>query len=78
MHFQGLGEEQIRRNAEMYGRNELTPPKKESTIIVFIKTLMGGFQLLLWAGSALSFAAYIAQSFQMDDPPEDNVMYIIF
>ncbi len=57
----------------MYGRNELTPPEKESNLVKFMKTLMGGFQLLLWAGSGLSLAAYIAQTFQMDSPPSDNV-----
>jgi len=73
--FQGLPDDQRIRNQEMYGKNLLTPPEKEALIITFLKTLVGGFQLLLWAGSFLSFAAYVAQSFQMDNPPLDNVKY---
>ena len=71
---QGLDDGQVKRNADKYGKNALTPPKKEPTWIKFLKTLIGGFQLLLWAGSFLSFAAYAAQSIQSSDPPADNVM----
>ena len=71
----GLSEEQRAKNLAVYGRNELTPPKKESVLLRFFKTLVGGFQLLLWAGAVLSFAAYIFQCFQMDEPPGDNVIF---
>src|SRR5687768_423628 len=56
-----------------YGKNELTPPEKEPLWLTFIKTLVGGFQLLLWAGSILSFGAYIAQVMQSSNPPHDNL-----
>lgn len=75
--FQGLELEQVDKNREKYGRNELTPPKMEPMWMKFIKTLVGGFQLLLWVGSILSFAAYIAQSFQSGDPPPDNVRLVL-
>ena len=74
--LQGLDDGQVQRNVEKYGKNELTPPKKDPTWLKFIKTLVGGFQLLLWAGSFLSFAAYVAVCFQSDNPPSDNVIQL--
>ncbi|CAG7834151.1 unnamed protein product [Allacma fusca] len=71
--FQGLDDSQVKRNLEKYGKNQLTPPKKDPLWLKFVKTLVGGFQLLLWAGSFLSFAAYITQCFQKTDPPSDNL-----
>ncbi len=64
-------------NLAKYGKNELTPPDKEPLWLTFLKTLTGGFQLLLWAGSILSFAAYIVQSIQMENAPPDNVSHLI-
>lgn len=63
----------MKRNREKYGVNQLTPPKKEPLWLKFIKTLVGGFQLLLWTGGILSFAAYITQYLSMGSPPPDNV-----
>ena len=63
----------MEKNRSKYGKNELSPPKETPMWLKFIKTLVGGFQLLLWAGSILSFAAYIAQCFQTSNPPSDNV-----
>lgn len=64
---------QIAQNLLKYGKNELTPPKTEPLWLKFLKTLVGGFQLLLWTGAILSFVAYGAQCFQSADPPQDNV-----
>ncbi|ODN05419.1 Sodium/potassium-transporting ATPase subunit alpha [Orchesella cincta] len=69
----GLSEDQVRRNREKYGINQLTPPKKEPTWLKFIKTLVGGFQLLLWVGGILSLIAYVTQYIQTGDPPPDNL-----
>lgn len=71
--LKGLDTPQVDKNQDKYGSNQLTPPKAEPMWLKFMKTLFGGFQLLLWAGSVLSFAAYIAQCFQSADPPSDNV-----
>ena len=62
-------------NLGKFGKNELTPPDKEPLWLTFLKTLTGGFQLLLWAGSFLSFGAYVAQALQIENPPPDNVKF---
>lgn len=69
----GLNDQQRERNGILYGKNELTPPEKESILWMFLKTLIGGFQLLLWAGCFLCLGAYISLCFQMENPPPDNV-----
>lgn len=69
----GLTTDQVKRNREKYGVNQLTPPKMEPLWLKFIKTLFGGFQLLLWVGGILSFAAYMALALTQSDPAPDNV-----
>ncbi|CAL8075214.1 unnamed protein product [Orchesella dallaii] len=69
----GLSGDQVKRNREKYGMNQLTPPKKEPLWLKFIKTLVGGFQLLLWVGGILSLIAYGTQYFQAGTPPPDNL-----
>ena len=63
---------------EKYGRNELTPPIVTPEIIKFLKTLSGGFALLLWIGALLCFIAYGIQynQYKGADVPQDNVSYI--
>lgn len=40
------------------GHNILTPPYKTPILLQFLSQLVGGFALLLWAGSILCFAVY--------------------
>lgn len=61
-------------NREKFGTNQLTPPKKVPLWLKFLKTLIGGFQLLLWVAAILSFIAYGVQYSETGaDTPSDNV-----
>jgi len=45
----GLKEEQVKEYLKAYGKNELTPPKKENKWIRLLKQMFGGiFNILLW------------------------------
>jgi hypothetical protein len=54
-----------------HGLNKLTPPPTTSEWIKFAKHLVGGFSILLWAGSILCFAMYALQAANIEDPPDD-------
>jgi magnesium-transporting ATPase (P-type) len=45
-----------------FGENKLTPPPKLPEWLKFLLHLVGGFSLLLWAGSVLCFAVYAINS----------------
>ena len=55
------------------GLNKLTPPPTPAEWIKFSKHLLGGFSLLLWAGSILCFATYALQAANIEDPPDDSL-----
>ncbi|KAK0402876.1 hypothetical protein QR680_016590 [Steinernema hermaphroditum] len=56
------------------GPNAFTPPKTTPAWIKFLKTLFGGFALLLWIGALLCFVTYAVESFTSENPvPLDNV-----
>uniref|UniRef100_A0A2K6GIA7 Sodium/potassium-transporting ATPase subunit alpha n=1 Tax=Propithecus coquereli TaxID=379532 RepID=A0A2K6GIA7_PROCO len=40
------------------GPNALSPPKRTSEIIKFLKQMVGGFSILLWIGAFLCYVAY--------------------
>ena len=56
-----------------YGPNRLTPPPSVPEWIKFAKHLLGGFALLLWAGSALCFISYTLQAAAYEHPDKDNL-----
>ncbi|XP_063797932.1 potassium-transporting ATPase alpha chain 2-like [Pseudophryne corroboree] len=55
------------------GPNELTPPKGTPEIVKFLKQMIGGFSLLLWAGAILCWIAYGVQYSQDNNIPRDNL-----
>ena len=55
------------------GLNKLTPPKTTPEWIKFCKHLLGGFSILLWAGSILCFVMYALQAAEIEEPPGDNL-----
>ncbi|XP_059157825.1 sodium/potassium-transporting ATPase subunit alpha-B-like [Physella acuta] len=68
-HTQDKAKELLERD----GPNALTPPKTQSELVKFAKTMLGGFATLLWIGAILCFIAYAIQASQNEDPPSDNL-----
>ena len=76
--FNGLLTVEACRRLELYGPNQLTPPKTLSEWVRFCQQLFGGFQILLWTGAILCFLAYGIQTTQFDSPPGDYVQITIY
>uniref|UniRef100_A0A8C5PDU8 Sodium/potassium-transporting ATPase subunit alpha n=1 Tax=Leptobrachium leishanense TaxID=445787 RepID=A0A8C5PDU8_9ANUR len=55
------------------GPNALTPPKGTPEIIKFLKQMIGGFSILLWAGAILCWIAYAIQYSQDKNIAGDNL-----
>ena len=55
------------------GPNILTPPKKTSEFVKFLKTMFTGFAALLWVGSVLCLVAYIVDRANSSHPSPDNL-----
>ncbi|XP_056398450.1 potassium-transporting ATPase alpha chain 2 isoform X2 [Hyla sarda] len=55
------------------GPNTLTPPKGTPEIVKFMKQMIGGFSLLLWAGAVLCWIAYGIQYSQDNNVARDNL-----
>ncbi|XP_006146786.1 potassium-transporting ATPase alpha chain 2 [Tupaia chinensis] len=55
------------------GPNALTPPKQTPEIIKFLKQMVGGFSILLWAGAVLCWIAYGIQYANDKSATLDNV-----
>nr|XP_032832154.1 potassium-transporting ATPase alpha chain 2-like [Petromyzon marinus] len=58
---------------EHNGPNSLTPPKGTPEWLKFMRQMMGGFSLLLWAGAILCWMAYGIQYSQDRNIPRDNL-----
>lgn len=69
----GLTNETAKEYLDRDGPNTLTPPPQTSEIVKFLKTLFGGFAILLWIGAFLSFFSYIIESSTQDNVAMDNV-----
>ena len=69
----GLTTAQAKANLERDGPNALTPPPTTPVWIKFLKTLFGGFSMLLWLGAVLCFLAYSIQATTLEEPPDDNL-----
>ncbi|XP_051787858.1 potassium-transporting ATPase alpha chain 2-like [Erpetoichthys calabaricus] len=55
------------------GPNVLTPPKGTPEIVKFLRQMISGFSLLLWAGAILCWIAYGVQVSQTPGVPRDNL-----
>ncbi|XP_059536831.1 potassium-transporting ATPase alpha chain 2 [Myotis daubentonii] len=55
------------------GPNALSPPKETPEIIKFLKQMVGGFSILLWAGAILCWIAYGIQYSSDKSSSLDNV-----
>ena len=61
----GLTSQEAAEAEKIHGKNAITPPPKESIIVKFFKTLLGGFQIMLIVGG---FLCFIVVGIQGDDP----------
>ncbi|XP_063842469.1 sodium/potassium-transporting ATPase subunit alpha-like isoform X2 [Scylla paramamosain] len=66
----GLCEEEVRARQERDGLNVLESIRRVSSVYIFLKQLVTGFSLLLWAGTALCIFAYVASILQRDTKNE--------
>lgn len=56
--IEGLSTAEVETRLEKYGLNEITPPPVTHWLVKFFLILIGGFQLMMWFGSALCFIVY--------------------
>jgi sodium/potassium-transporting ATPase subunit alpha len=54
----GLTAGEAEKRLEKYGLNEITPVPQTHWFIKFLLTMIGGFQLMMWGGSALCWVVY--------------------
>jgi sodium/potassium-transporting ATPase subunit alpha len=66
----GLTDDQVAKQRETDGWNELSPPKSTPEWLKFLMQMFGGFSTLLWVGSVLCFIAYGVQKSQ--EEPDDE------
>ncbi|XP_075260291.1 sodium/potassium-transporting ATPase subunit alpha-2-like isoform X2 [Convolutriloba macropyga] len=69
----GLSRKEARKRLDEDGPNALTPPKKQSEIVKFFKTMFSGFSLLLWIGAFLCFGSYIYKTLTTRDATMDDL-----
>ena len=55
------------------GPNAITPPKQLPEFLKFLKNMVGGFALLLWAVAIMSVVAYGIQQATSDNGDVSNV-----
>nr|CAH7743770.1 unnamed protein product [Callosobruchus chinensis] len=70
----GLTPEQATAVLHKVGPNTLTPSHKDPEILKFIRTLTGGFSLLLWIGAGLCFTAFLITKFSTQETDTDNLI----
>ena len=56
--IEGLSSAEAAELIKKYGPNRITPPPVTHWFVKFLWTLVGGFQIMLWFGSALCFVVY--------------------
>ncbi|XP_043657317.1 sodium/potassium-transporting ATPase subunit alpha isoform X1 [Drosophila teissieri] len=69
----GLSHLEAKLRLEINGPNILTPQPPTPKWIVFLKTMFGGFAVLLWAGAFLCYIGYLIQLQTQHEPPDDNL-----
>ena len=70
---QGLSDDQVHIRQRRDGPNAITPPKQLPEFLKFLKNLVGGFALLLWAAAIMSLVAYGIQQATTDGGDQSNV-----
>ncbi|XP_012578634.1 PREDICTED: potassium-transporting ATPase alpha chain 2 isoform X1 [Condylura cristata] len=69
----GLSGAQAAERLAKDGPNVLTPPKKTSEMVKFMKQMMGGFSILLWIGAILCWIAFGIQYSEDPSTSFDNL-----
>ena len=57
----GKSKAEVAESLAKYGQNKLTQNKRTPEWINFCRQFLGGFSILLWAGSILCIIAYLLQ-----------------
>ena len=70
---QGLSNDQVHFRQRRDGPNVITPPRQLPEFLKFLKNLVGGFALLLWAAAIMSLVAYGIQQATVDGGDQSNV-----
>ncbi len=70
---QGKTKSEVSESQSRYGQNKLTQNKTTPEWLNFCRQFIGGFSILLWAGSILCIIAYLLQASSYEHPPEDNL-----
>lgn len=55
---EGLSKEEVHDRQKKHGLNQMTPQKSQGYLVRYFILLVGGFQLMLWAGAVLSFIVF--------------------
>lgn len=66
----GLANEQVLEQREKFGKNELSPPKKDPPIVLFLKQFLDLFRVLLMIAGILSLISYFT------DPEVELNLYL--
>jgi sodium/potassium-transporting ATPase subunit alpha len=69
----GISQERAKYTLERDGPNEFSPPRITPEWIRLSKHMFGGFSVLLWSASILSFIVYSVQAATLEEPPGDNL-----
>ena len=70
---QGLSDDVVHFRQRRDGPNAITPPRQLPEFLKFLKNLVGGFALLLWAAAIMSVVAYGIQQATSDGGDQSNV-----
>ena len=71
--IKGLDEDVAAKRLEENGPNALTPPETISDLMRFLQNMFGWFNILLWTGSLLCFAAFSIEVYTIENPAYDNL-----
>lgn len=69
----GLIEQQVLKNQDRFGLNQLTPPPSTSEWVKLSRQLFGGFACLLWVGAIFCEVAFIIDLLHSNNPAYDNL-----
>ena len=71
--IRGKTKSEVIESQSKFGVNTLTQNKTTPEWLNFCRQFIGGFSILLWAGSVLCIIAYLLQASSYEHPPEDNL-----
>eukprot|EP00731_Ephydatia_muelleri_P011630 Em0006g524a len=69
----GLSDDVVHFRQRRDGPNAITPPRQLPEFLKFLKNLVGGFALLLWAAAIMSVVAYGIQQATSDGGDQSNL-----